>query len=92
LPLRPIQLPIPWIPEALSPGVKWPGCEADHLPSSSTKVKNAWSCTSTPSYVFMAWCLVTGYVFMVWYLVKPRDNFTIFVKNDIKINRFAKNH
>jgi len=23
------------------PGVKWPGCEADHLPPSSAKVKNA---------------------------------------------------
>jgi hypothetical protein len=28
-------------------------------------VKNAWSYTSTPQYIFMAWCLV-----------KRRDNFT----------------
>jgi len=36
--------------------------EADHSPPSSSEVKNAWSCTSTPHYVFMA-----------WYLVKHRD-------------------
>jgi hypothetical protein len=29
-------------------GVKWPGCETDHSPPSSAKVKNAWSYTSTP--------------------------------------------
>jgi len=32
---------------------------------SSAEVKNAWSYTCTPLYVFMAWCLV-----------KHRDNFT----------------
>jgi hypothetical protein len=41
---------------ALSPGVKLPMREADHSPtSSSTKVKNVWSYTSTLQYVFMAW-------------------------------------
>jgi len=44
--------------EALKPGVKRPGREADHSPPSSAEVKNAWSCTSTPPYVFTAWCLV----------------------------------
>jgi hypothetical protein len=43
---------------ALSQGVKWLGNEADHSPPSSAKVKNAWSYTSTPPYIFMAWCLV----------------------------------
>jgi hypothetical protein len=47
-------------------GVKRPGCEADHSPPSSAEVKNAWSYTSTPQYVFMEWCLV-----------KHRDNFTL---------------
>jgi hypothetical protein len=46
-------------------GVKRPGREADHSPPSSVEVKNAWSYTSTPQYIFMAWCLV-----------KHRDNFT----------------
>jgi hypothetical protein len=32
----------------LSLGVKRPGREADHSPTSSAEVKNAWSCTSTP--------------------------------------------
>jgi hypothetical protein len=34
------------------------GCEADHSPPSSAKVKNAWSYTSTPQYAFMVWCSV----------------------------------
>jgi hypothetical protein len=49
----------------LSLGIKPPGLEADHSPSSSAKVKNAWSYTFTPLYVFIAWCVI-----------KHRDNFT----------------
>jgi hypothetical protein len=52
---------------APSLGVKQPGREADHSPPSSAEVKNAWSYTSTPQYLFMGWCLV-----------KHRDNFTFF--------------
>jgi hypothetical protein len=34
--LGPTQPPIQWVPGAVSLGVKWPGCEADHsLPSSA---------------------------------------------------------
>jgi hypothetical protein len=40
------------------PGGKRPWREADYSPPSSAEVKNAWSYTSTPQYVFMAWCLV----------------------------------
>jgi hypothetical protein len=47
--LGPTHPPIQWIPGALSLGVKWPGCEADHSPPSSSKVKNVWSYTSTPA-------------------------------------------
>jgi hypothetical protein len=42
----------------LSWGVKWPGREANHSPPSSTETKNVWSYTSTPTYVWTAWCLV----------------------------------
>jgi hypothetical protein len=49
----------------LSLKVKRPKSEADHSPPSSAEIKNAWSYTSIPQYVFMAWCLV-----------KHRDNFT----------------
>jgi hypothetical protein len=52
-------------PGTLSLGVKRPGREADHSSPSSAEVKNAWSYTFTPQYVFMA-----------WYLFKHRDNFT----------------
>jgi hypothetical protein len=38
------------------PGVRRPGHETDHSPPSSADVKNAWCCTSTPPYTFMAWC------------------------------------
>jgi hypothetical protein len=69
---RPPNFPIHWVPAVASPGGK-----ADHSSPSSAEVKNAWSYTSIPQYVFMAWCLIRlGYVFTAWYLVKHRDNFT----------------
>jgi hypothetical protein len=63
--LEPTQPPIQWVPGAFSLGVKRQGCEADHPPHLVSRLKNAWSYTSTPQYAFMAWCLV-----------KHRDNFT----------------
>jgi hypothetical protein len=42
------QPPIQWVLGALSLGVKLPGREADHSPSSSAEVKNERSYTSTP--------------------------------------------
>jgi hypothetical protein len=54
--LVPPKPPIQWVPGALSLGVKRPGREADHSPLSSAEVKNVWSYTSTPQYIFMAWC------------------------------------
>jgi hypothetical protein len=56
--LGPIQPPIQWVPGTLSLGLKRPGCEADHLSPSIAEVKNARKYTSTPPYVFMAWCLI----------------------------------
>jgi len=53
LALGPTQPPIQWVTGALSLGVKRPGRKADHSLPSSTEVKNAWSYTSTPPYVFM---------------------------------------
>jgi hypothetical protein len=55
------QPPTQWVP-----GVKRPGHEADHSPTPSTEVKNAWCYTSTHQYIFMEWCVV-----------KHRDNFTL---------------
>jgi hypothetical protein len=57
--LVPTQPLIQWVLGALSLGVKRPGREADYSPPSSAEVKNAWSYTSAPLYVFMAWYLVT---------------------------------
>jgi hypothetical protein len=69
----PTQLPIQWVLGVLSLGVKRPGREADHSPPSSAEAKNVWSYTSTPQFVFIAWCLV-----------KHRDNFTFFTFTFIK--------
>jgi hypothetical protein len=63
--LEPTQPPIQWVPGALCVGVKPLGHEAEHPPPFSAEIKNAWSYSWTPPYVFMA-----------WYLVKPTDNFT----------------
>jgi hypothetical protein len=62
--LGPIQPLFRWVPGDLSPEIKRPEREADYLLRSSAEIKNAWSYTSTPHYVFMA-CLV-----------KHRNNFT----------------
>jgi hypothetical protein len=43
----------PMEPRVLSPVVNRPGCEANHSLPSNAEVKNAWSYTSTSSYVFM---------------------------------------
>jgi hypothetical protein len=55
----PIQPPIQKVLWALSSGVKRPRREADHSPPTNTVLKNTWIHTSTPPYVFMAWCLIS---------------------------------
>jgi hypothetical protein len=54
LTVGPIQPSIKWVPGALSPEVRQPGCEADHPPPSSAEV-NVWSYTSTPPHFLMVW-------------------------------------
>jgi hypothetical protein len=63
--LESTQPPIQFVPWAASLGLKRPGREANHSLLFNAEVKNAWSYTSTPQYVFMVWCLV-----------KHRENFT----------------
>jgi hypothetical protein len=43
---------------APSSGVERPGSDVDHSPISSAEINNAWSCNSTPSYIYTIWCLV----------------------------------
>jgi hypothetical protein len=38
------------VPGALSPGVKRPGCEADHSPTAGAEVKKMWIYRSTPPW------------------------------------------
>jgi hypothetical protein len=37
------QPPTQYVSGALTSGVKWPGCEADHSPPSNSEVKKSWS-------------------------------------------------
>jgi hypothetical protein len=53
------QPPIQWVTWALSPGVNRPWREVDHSPPANPEVKKMWIYTSTPSYVFMAQCLIS---------------------------------
>jgi hypothetical protein len=48
LTLEPTQTPTQWVSEALSPGVKRQGREADLSPPTSAEVKKIWIYTSTP--------------------------------------------
>jgi hypothetical protein len=73
--LGPTQPPIQWVPGDLSLGVKRSGREADHSPPFRAEVKNVWSYTSIPQYVFMAWCSV-----------KRRENFTFFLEDNIRMD------
>jgi hypothetical protein len=57
-----IQLPVYWAQGVSFTEGKVEGHEADHSPPSRAEIKNAWSYTSTPSYVSM-----------MWYLIKQRD-------------------
>jgi hypothetical protein len=71
--LGPTQPHIQWVPVALFLWIKRPGREADHSPSSSAEVENAWSYTSTHPYVFMVWCLVKhgdNFTYSIWWGVK----------------------
>jgi hypothetical protein len=51
--LGPTQPPILWVPDALSLGIKL----TTHL-HLVQRSRNAWSYTTLPQYVFIAWCLV----------------------------------
>jgi hypothetical protein len=58
-----------WIPEAVSPGIKRQGHEADHSPSSSAKVKYGVDIpplSHTPSWNGCQ-------------LIQIRDNFTVYI-------------
>lgn len=48
LSLQPTHPPNHWLPEALSPQITFPGCEADHSPPFTAKVEDESSYTSTP--------------------------------------------
>jgi hypothetical protein len=53
------QHPIQWVPGDVSPGGWQPGREANHSPSASAEFKKIWIYTSTPQYIFVAYCLIS---------------------------------
>jgi len=69
--LGPTQPPIQCLPGDLSLGVRRPGCEADHSTQCNAEVKNGWSYTSTPQYVFTAWYLNTVTILPVIRQTRP---------------------
>jgi hypothetical protein len=56
--LEVIQSATQWVVGSIYLEVKRPGFESDHSPACSGEVNDAWSYTSTPPYVFIAWCLI----------------------------------
>jgi hypothetical protein len=56
--LEPTQPPFQWVPGALSLGQSGRGVKLTTHLQLVPRSKNAWSYTSTPQYVFMAWCSV----------------------------------
>jgi hypothetical protein len=66
--LGPTQPPIQWVPGVLSLGVKQLGCEADHSPPSSAKVRMCGAIPPLPQYAFVAWCSVKAQGLLYLYL------------------------
>jgi hypothetical protein len=50
--MRSTQHPIKWLPGAISPGVKWPGREADQSRPSSAEVMNGGAIPPLP-YMYL---------------------------------------
>jgi hypothetical protein len=79
--LGPSQPHIQRVPGTLPLGVERLGREADHSPPSSAEVKNAWNYTSTPQYIFMAWCLVKHRDFsFTFYLLHKKSEISQLLK------------
>jgi hypothetical protein len=57
-------------------GHSFPCDKADHSPSSTAEVRNAWGMEVYPQYVWLHYVVLKVYVFIAWYLVTHRDNFT----------------
>jgi hypothetical protein len=74
--LGPTQSPNQQVSGVPSTGAEQPARESDHSAPSSAEVKNAWSYTSTHSYVFMEECLIkhrdfTFYLYLTKYYSYP---------------------
>jgi len=52
------QTTMEWVPVSFPREWKRPGRESDHSSPFIAEVRNAWSYTSAPPYVYMAWCLI----------------------------------
>jgi hypothetical protein len=69
----------------LAPGIIRPGREAYHSPPSKAGVKNPWTYTSIPPYVFMAWYLVK-YRIRLHGMVKARCYLMLFCGSEVNFD------
>jgi hypothetical protein len=60
--LGPTQSPTQWVPRALSPGVKRPGCELTTHLHLLPRLRMREALSSIPKYVFTAWCLLKQWI------------------------------
>jgi hypothetical protein len=74
--LGPTQPPNQWVLGALSPEVKRVGREANRSSPYSAEIKNVWSYTLTPQYVFAWRCLIKQDIHFHFVVLKHGDNFT----------------
>jgi len=57
-----------------SAGVTQPGPKADHSFPSSAEVKNAWNHATSPSSVFILWCMTMPRILLHGVVVKHKEN------------------
>jgi hypothetical protein len=69
LAFRPTQSSVQWVLPVLFLGVKWQQLEVSHLPLSSAKVKNVWSCISALPCAFVA-CKGTTFFFLRCFMAR----------------------
>jgi hypothetical protein len=68
--LEPIQLLIQWVTGALSLGVKWPGCEVDHL-HLVPRSRMRGTIPPLSQYAFRAWCSLKAQGQLYLYIKAP---------------------
>jgi hypothetical protein len=81
------------------PGVKCPEPEADHSPPSGANAMNAWSCTSSFLYAFIAWCLLehrknfiirSVYILFIFFILHVTERSTLLLIQESRVQISAR--